>query len=142
MTAAPWTDRRAPERRREARVSLVLLSAVSTLFGLYLTATPSTTFTGNPVWVSALDLVPTNDPVVLGAVFLVTGPVSFLASGPHGWFRLVGLACLSVSAASWGLVAGSWAWAAAQAAGLGAGFALLATYACVQHVRMAWKRRG
>lgn len=142
MTTPTEALARVGERRRDQRFNLTLLSAVSTLFGLYLVATPTITFTSARLWSSALDLVPGHSPVLLGAVFLVVGPVSFLASGPHGWPRTLGLFALALAAASWGLVAGSFLWAAAQAAGLGAGFALLATYACVQHVRAAWKRRG
>lgn len=122
----------------------VTLIGLDVAWGLYLIAIPLPQLMSSSVWVEALRVVPSHDPVLLGFAFLA-GPVlavlSTLLPAGHGLERpayALAVLGLAVSGSCWGLTAVSFAASAFALAGLGAAAAASALAEALLHVLLAF----
>lgn len=137
-TAPPWG------RRRRDRLPLLLLftlAVVDLVVGLHLLLVDAAQLSESPPWAGALSLLPGHSPRPLGDGLLIAAfalPFTFsrrMHVNVPGW---VGLALGGVS---WGALAGSFGYAAAQLHGLGMLSVAAAFGFCVLHLGILFLER-
>lgn len=131
-------------RRRRDRLPLLLLSVLSFAnigAGLYLLVLPRGEFDRSPIWRGALQLLPAHDPRLFGGALLLAGCVLPFAFARRVHLSAPGILGLGVGGASWGLLAGSFGYAAVSLHGLGALGAVAAVSFCALHLGVLYLER-